>query len=141
MKTAEIIWFDVHSNTMTRVGWCVTTFGSPRRQRVRQILAAADCDWVQDYATQRDCTDGKRGCFCAHVAAIAHAFEDDACDVVWMFEDDVAFEDFRASVGAGLRVSVPALGPVPLAFDWAVPIVDQDTDDRQIFSFYIGVNR
>ncbi len=56
-------------------------------------------------------------------------------------EDDVAFEDFRASVGAGLRVSVPALGPVPLAFDWAVPIVDQDTDDRQIFSFYIGVNR
>lgn len=122
MKTAEIIWFDVHSNTMTRVGWCVTTFGSPRRQRVRQILAAADCDWVQDYATQRDCTDGKRGCFCAHVAAIAHAFEDDACDVVWMFEDDVAFarpltsEDIeRVEAAARAHDALVAVGGMALS--------------------------
>lgn len=56
-------------------------------------------------------------------------------------EDDIGLDDFRISVGAGLRVSVPALGPVPLAFDWAIPLVDQDTDDRRIFSFYVGLNR
>ncbi|MCA9071325.1 MAG: outer membrane protein assembly factor, partial [Planctomycetaceae bacterium] len=56
-------------------------------------------------------------------------------------EEDVGLDQFRMSVGAGLRVSVPALGPVPLAFDWAVPIFDEDTDDRRIFSFYVGLNR
>ena len=56
-------------------------------------------------------------------------------------QNDIAFDQFRMSVGAGLRVSVPALGPVPLAFDWAYPILLQDTDKRRIFSFYVGVNR
>ncbi len=56
-------------------------------------------------------------------------------------EEDVGFDEFRVSVGAGLRVSVPALGPVPLAFDWAVPLMDEENDDRRIFSFYVGVNR
>jgi outer membrane protein insertion porin family len=56
-------------------------------------------------------------------------------------EEDIGFDDFRVSLGAGIRVSVPALGPVPLAFDWAVPLMDEDTDDRRIFSFYVGVNR
>jgi outer membrane protein insertion porin family len=56
-------------------------------------------------------------------------------------EEDISLDQFRVSVGAGLRVSVPALGPVPLAFDWAVPIIDEDTDDRRIFSFYVGLNR
>ncbi len=56
-------------------------------------------------------------------------------------EENVGLDQFRASVGAGLRVSVPALGPVPLAFDWAIPVLDEERDDRRIFSFYVGVNR
>ena len=56
-------------------------------------------------------------------------------------EEDTGFDDFRVSVGAGLRVSVPALGPVPLAFDWAVPIMDEDFDERRVFSFYVGLTR
>ena len=47
--------------------------------------------------------------------------------------------DYRVSVGAGIRVSVPALGPLPLAFDIAFPVVRAPGDNRQIFNFSVGV--
>ncbi|MBW3540035.1 MAG: BamA/TamA family outer membrane protein, partial [Planctomycetes bacterium] len=56
-------------------------------------------------------------------------------------ENDVGLDEFRVTVGGGLRITVPAMGPVPLAFDWAVPILEEDGDDTQFFSFYVGVNR
>jgi outer membrane protein insertion porin family len=56
-------------------------------------------------------------------------------------EEDVGFDDFRMTAGAGLRVTVPAMGPVPLAFDFAFPIASQDEDDEQVFSFYVGFTR
>lgn len=54
---------------------------------------------------------------------------------------DVSLDKFRVSVGAGLRITVPGMGPVPIALDWAVPVVKQDFDRDQLFSFYIGINR
>ncbi len=56
-------------------------------------------------------------------------------------EDQVAFNDFRATAGLGLRVTIPAMGPVPLAFDFAFPIVKADGDRTQVFSFYVGLVR
>jgi outer membrane protein insertion porin family len=56
-------------------------------------------------------------------------------------EEDVEIEDFRASVGTGLRITIPAFGPAPLAFDFAFPIAKADGDETQIFSFYVGVQR
>jgi outer membrane protein insertion porin family len=56
-------------------------------------------------------------------------------------EDGVTLGGFRCSVGAGVRVSLPMLGPVPLAFDFGVPVVRQQTDITQVFSFYVGLNR
>jgi outer membrane protein insertion porin family len=56
-------------------------------------------------------------------------------------EDGVTLGGFRCSVGAGFRVALPMLGPVPLAFDFAVPVVRQQTDITQVFSFYVGLNR
>ena len=56
--------------------------------------------------------------------------------------DSVSLDDFRASVGAGVRVSLPqAFGPAPLAFDFAVPVAGPDFDDEQLFSFQVGVQR
>ncbi|MDA1007893.1 MAG: outer membrane protein assembly factor [Planctomycetota bacterium] len=49
--------------------------------------------------------------------------------------DNVSFEQYRASIGIGIRIAIPAFGPVPLAFDLAVPIAKQDTDETQVFSF------
>ena len=56
-------------------------------------------------------------------------------------EDDVAFDQFRVVVGAGLRLTVPAMGPVPLAFDFGFPVKSQPFDDERVFSFYVGINR
>jgi len=56
-------------------------------------------------------------------------------------EEEVDFDAFRVTVGAGLRVTIPAMGPVPLAFDFAFPLAKQDFDDTQVFSFYVGINR
>jgi outer membrane protein insertion porin family len=50
-------------------------------------------------------------------------------------------ENFRVAPGFGLRVSVPALGPAPLAFDFAFPIAKADTDETRTFSFFFGVGR
>lgn len=50
-------------------------------------------------------------------------------------------ENFRVAPGLGLRVTVPALGPAPLAFDFAYPLNHADTDDRQVFSFFMGFTR
>lgn len=55
-------------------------------------------------------------------------------------ENDSDFNEFRATAGVGLRLTIPAMGPVPLAFDFAIPITRQDTDETRIFSFYIGIN-
>lgn len=56
-------------------------------------------------------------------------------------ENDIGFDDFRVSAGFGFRLVIPAMGPAPIAFDFAWPIVDQKTDDRRVFSFYVGFTR
>jgi len=56
-------------------------------------------------------------------------------------QDDVSLNEFRLSVGAGLRLVIPAMGPAPIALDFAYPAVKEDFDDKQIFSFYVGFTR
>ncbi len=56
-------------------------------------------------------------------------------------EDRVTLDDFRLTLGAGLRVTIAAMGPVPIAVDWGIPVIKQDFDDERLFSFYIGINR
>ena len=55
--------------------------------------------------------------------------------------DQVSLSNFRLSVGAGLRITIPAMGPVPIALDLAAPVLKDPTDIQQVFAFYIGVNR
>ncbi len=56
-------------------------------------------------------------------------------------DNGVTFGNFRASVGAGFRLTIPMMGPVPLAFDFGIPVVRQPTDITQVFSFYVGLTR
>lgn len=49
--------------------------------------------------------------------------------------DKVGFDDYRVAVGFGIRLYVDAFGPVPIAFDFGFPIVSEDTDEEQLFSF------
>lgn len=53
-------------------------------------------------------------------------------------ESSVKIENYRVSVGFGLRVVVPAMGPLPIALDFAFPLTKGPFDNKQIFSFYVG---
>jgi outer membrane protein insertion porin family len=50
-------------------------------------------------------------------------------------------DTFRVAPGFGLRISVPGMGPAPIALDFAWPVVKADTDDTRVFSFYVGFLR
>jgi outer membrane protein insertion porin family len=55
-------------------------------------------------------------------------------------ESSFGISSYRASVGAGLRWTVPFMGPMPLKLDFAIPLVKDDDDDTQIISFGMSWN-
>ena len=56
-------------------------------------------------------------------------------------EPDVEINTLRVAPGIGMRITVPAMGPAPIALDFAWPVEFADTDDREVFSFHIGLQR
>lgn len=56
-------------------------------------------------------------------------------------QSDVKFSDFRVAPGIGVMINVPALGPAPLALNFAFPVVSEAGDSKQIFSFQMGAAR
>lgn len=53
--------------------------------------------------------------------------------------DDPGIEDWRISVGTGLRIKVPFFGSAPFALDIAAPVLKQDGDETQILSFSLDL--
>lgn len=51
--------------------------------------------------------------------------------------EDLGFDDYRVAIGTGLRLFIPQFGDVPLAFDFALPIVSEADDDEKLFSFSV----
>ena len=49
--------------------------------------------------------------------------------------ESVGFDEYRVTIGTGVRLYIPPLGPLPLAFDFAIPISSEPGDDTQVFSF------
>ena len=45
---------------------------------------------------------------------------------------------WRVSVGFGVRLKIPMLGPTPLAFDFGFPLMYQPQDERTLISFALG---
>jgi outer membrane protein insertion porin family len=56
-------------------------------------------------------------------------------------EQNVSIENFRVAPGFGLRITMPALGPAPIALDFAVPVSYAPDDSLQLFSFFVGFAR
>ncbi|MEA1949800.1 MAG: BamA/TamA family outer membrane protein [Planctomycetota bacterium] len=50
-------------------------------------------------------------------------------------------QTYRVAPGFGLRIVVPAMGPAPIALDFAFPISTTPGDREQIFSFFVGFAR
>ena len=54
---------------------------------------------------------------------------------------EIKSQDFRVAPGFGLRITIPAMGPAPIALDFAFPVKKAPTDRVQIFQFFMGFNR
>ena len=46
---------------------------------------------------------------------------------------------YRVGVGAGLRIYIPQFGQAPIALDFAYPLLKQDHDAEQVFSFTLDL--
>lgn len=53
--------------------------------------------------------------------------------------NDDWLSEYRVGVGAGLRIYIPQFGQAPIALDFAYPLVKQDQDEEQIFSFTLDL--
>lgn len=50
-------------------------------------------------------------------------------------ENDYRFNKLRVSVGTGLRLLIPQMGPIPLGFDLAFPVMHAEGDAIRYFNF------
>jgi len=50
-------------------------------------------------------------------------------------------DKYRIAPGFGLRICVPAMGPAPIALDFAFPVQRQPGDRGEMFSFFVGFGR
>jgi outer membrane protein insertion porin family len=50
-------------------------------------------------------------------------------------------DKYQVSPGLGLRITIPAMGPAPIALDFAFPIDAEGFYRTQVFSFYLGMLR
>ncbi len=54
-------------------------------------------------------------------------------------EDDFGFDNYRASLGVGVRLKIPFLGQAPFALDFAVPLLKETGDETQVVSFDLAL--
>lgn len=47
-------------------------------------------------------------------------------------------DTYRVSMGAGLRITIPWMGSVPIALDFAFPLSKNEYDETEVFSFTMG---
>ena len=50
-------------------------------------------------------------------------------------------DNYRVALGFGLRLTIPMMGPAPIALDFAFPISTGRGDDKQVFSFGMSYMR
>ncbi|MEE8452657.1 MAG: POTRA domain-containing protein, partial [Thermoguttaceae bacterium] len=50
-------------------------------------------------------------------------------------------DKYRVAPGFGLRITMPAMGPAPIALDFAFPLSTERGDRTEVFSFFVGFNR
>ncbi len=49
--------------------------------------------------------------------------------------------NYRVAAGFGLRITIPAMGPAPIALDFAIPLALNHGDEVNNFSFFVGFLR
>jgi len=54
-------------------------------------------------------------------------------------QDDVGLDQWRVSIGAGIRLRLPFFGAAPIAIDLAHPLVKEEGDETQIINFSLSL--
>lgn len=52
--------------------------------------------------------------------------------------EDFSVDTYRASVGFGLRWTIPGMGPIPIKLDFGFPVSKDENDETEVFNFSIG---
>ena len=50
-------------------------------------------------------------------------------------------DNYRVAPGFGFRIAIPAMGPAPIALDFAFPVSHAPNDREEVFSFFVGFGR
>jgi len=50
---------------------------------------------------------------------------------------DPGFDDYRVTIGTGVRLFIPQFGQAPLAFDIAIPLIKESHDETRFFTFMV----
>lgn len=56
-------------------------------------------------------------------------------------DSNASLSNLRLTAGFGLRVTVPMMGPAPIALDFGFPLMKEQGDLTQVFQFTMGVTR
>jgi len=56
-------------------------------------------------------------------------------------DDFSLFASPRLALGFGIRILIPALSPVPIAIDFAVPAFKSGDDDTEFLYFSVNIGR
>jgi outer membrane protein insertion porin family len=54
-------------------------------------------------------------------------------------EEEVRLGTLRSAAGFGIRLTLPIIGQVPIAVDYAVPLTSDEEDEQQRISFSLGI--
>ena len=54
-------------------------------------------------------------------------------------DDDLSIEKYRVSAGFGFRIYIERLSPAPLAFDFGIPLLKEETDETRLFTFSVDI--
>jgi outer membrane protein insertion porin family len=96
-----------------------------------------------DTGTQGDDPVGGTWSFFAGLELEQPIWQDIISGVVFVDSGTVTnepgFAQYRVSTGLGVRILVPQLSQVPLAFDFGFPVLKQDLDDERLFSFSLDL--
>lgn len=54
-------------------------------------------------------------------------------------QEDFGVDQWRVSIGTGFRFIIPFFGQAPIAIDFAIPLIEEEGDETEIFSFSIDL--
>jgi outer membrane protein assembly factor BamA len=88
---------------------------------------------------ERDEPIGSDWIFLANAEVIVPLTGDNFAALFFVDSGTVESGGYRVSGGTGIQIMIPQwFGPVPMRFEIASPIMKDDLDDTQAFSFSVG---